>query len=106
MNTLALVTAILSGICMFAFVLGNYAWIRNERRKLLSRNEQNTEDASVFGDLLLPGTPWLLLVEIKLLPHTVRTAAAMWRADNGFKVSLAIMLISAVACGVSTWFLF
>jgi hypothetical protein len=106
MNTALLVTVIISGTCTFASVLGNYGWIVNERRKWLSRAEQTMEDASNFGDLLLPGNPLETLKEIKLLPLTIRTVAALWRANHGFKASLVFTLISAVTCGVSTWFLF
>lgn len=105
MNTVALVTGIIACICAFASALGNYFWIRNERRKLLSREEQNAEDATVFGDVLLPGVPLQTLNEIKLLPYTIRVTAALWRANQGFKASMALMLISFAVMSASLMFL-
>jgi len=106
MNTALLATAIISGACALGSVLGIYGWIAGERRKMLSRGEQNTEDISWFGDLLLPGNPLATLNEIKLLPRTARVVAALWRANHGFKACLVLAVISTVTLCVSLWFLF
>lgn len=105
MNTALLACAVISGACALGSVLGGYGWIVNERRKMLSRGEQSTEDISWFGDMLLPGNPLVILNEIKLLPHTARAAAALWRANHGFKAYLVLAVISTVTLCVSLWFL-